>query len=72
LAFTHLDRAEERLFGEKYQRDGLWTYTRTVTSVGGSVARVGNFGAGNELDVSSWEPSGVNGYLWAAPLVVPA
>ena len=71
LAFTHLDRTGERLFGEKFQRDGFWSYTRTITSVGGRVARVGRFLAGDGLDVDRWEPPGVDDDLWAAPLVVP-
>ncbi len=71
LAFTCLGKTGERLFGEKYQREGLWTYTRTVTSVGGLVAFVGNFDADDGLRVDRWRPSGVGDGLWAVPLVVP-
>lgn len=68
LTFAHLDATGERLFGEKY--DYNWARTKTPT-VGGGVASVGSFDADGGLRVSSWFAAGRDGFLLAAPLVVP-
>ena len=67
LAFAHLDKTGERLFGEKYD----YEYTRTQTRVEGGVADVGYFCADGGLGVSDWGPDHRGGYIFAAPLVVP-
>lgn len=69
LAFSHYKATGVRLFGEKYNYD----YVRTKTpGVGSDVAYVGRFGNGGLGVVSRWYASVGHGYLWAAPLVVPA
>lgn len=69
LALAHFGQTGERLFGE---RDN-YGYTRTKTGTGGSaVADVGCFDARDGLDVYDWHAGYGDGFLWAAPLVVPA
>lgn len=67
LAFAHLDKTGQRLFGKKYD----FNYTRTQTRVGGDVAFVGRFHADDGLHVYYWFPDSRDGLLHAAPLVVP-
>lgn len=69
LAFAHLDRTRERLFGEKYG----YRYTRTNTpTVGSGVAIVGDFDARFGLYVSDWSRDDGDPRVWVSPLVVPA
>jgi len=68
LAFAHLDATGDYLFGSKND----YSYTRTQTRVGSDVARVGSFNPDSGLSVDYWDPAYRNGYLFAAPLVVPA
>lgn len=67
LAFAHLDKTGQRLFGKEYG----YNYTRTQTRVGSGVAGVGSFGVGDGLHVSYWDPGDRHDRLRAAPLVVP-
>ncbi len=68
VAFAHLDATGERLFGEKDQ----YNYARTKTpTVGGSVARVGDFYADYGLRVNGWDADYRHGLVFASPLVVP-
>ena len=68
LAFAHLDATGDYLFGSKND----YSYTRTQTRVESIVALVGNFDPDNGLSVDCWNPDDRSGYLFAAPLVVPA
>lgn len=68
LAFAHLNDTGDYLFGE---RDG-YNYARTKTpTVGSSVALIGCFTPVRGLGVNSWRAGHGNGYVFAAPLVVP-
>lgn len=67
LAFAHLDKTGQRLFGEKYD----YNYTRTQTRVESGVAGIGGFDADSGLHVDRWDPDVRGGSLRAAPLVVP-
>lgn len=69
IAFAHIGRTGQRLFGENYG----FNYTRTVTGLGGSgVAIVGRFDAGHGLHVHDWDRVDRYYCVWAAPLVVPS
>lgn len=67
LAFAHLDKTGERLFGKIYN----YNYTRTQTRVDSDVANVGGFDAGGGLWVGRWHAGGRDGSIFAVPLVVP-
>lgn len=68
LAFAHLDVKKEYLFGAKDN----YNYTRTKTPTSGSsVAHVGLFRAVRGLDVNDWDADDGDGFVHAAPLVVP-
>jgi hypothetical protein len=68
LAFAHLDATKEYLFGAKQN----YNYARTKTPIGSScVAHVGGFGADDGLVVNYWYRDNGDGYVRAAPLVVP-
>lgn len=68
LAFAHLDSTKEYLFGAKDEFD----YARTKTPTGGSVvAGVGSFDAADGLGVNDWGAGFGDGFVHAAPLVVP-
>lgn len=69
LAFVHLNATGEYLFGKKYNFD----YARTKTRASGSnVALVGYFDSDNGLVVRNWVHGYGHGFVWAAPLIVPA
>jgi len=67
LAFTHLKKTGEYLFGTKYG----FNYARTKTPTSGScVANVGYFGADYGLDVGDWHRVRGHVLLFVVPLVV--
>lgn len=67
LAFAHERATGDRLFGRDYDYD----HTRTTTPTGGfSVAVVGSYGDLG-LGIFYWHRDISDGYVWAAPLVVP-
>lgn len=69
LAFAHLDKTGDFLFGEKYHCD----FARTKTPTNGSrVASVGDHGLGDGFYVSDWPADLGSGDLYVAPLVVPS
>lgn len=69
LAFQHLDKTGEYLFGKKYNYDYTRTKTKTVES---AVADVGSFDSDGGLHVRHWYRGNRLDVLWASPLVVPA
>lgn len=71
LAFAHLDKTGERLFGKIYNYNYTRTRTRTQTRVDSIVAGVGRFGADYGLVVDYWNADGRSDDIFAAPLVVP-
>ncbi|MDO8619449.1 MAG: hypothetical protein Q7R49_05940 [Candidatus Daviesbacteria bacterium] len=69
LAFVHLDKKGETLFGKKYG----YRYTRTATMIErNNGACVGSFGYGFGLGIEYLKPFERDSFVGVAPLVVPA
>lgn len=68
LAFAHLDKTKDRLFGDR----DYYNYTRTHTMVGSDAVSVGSFRNGGKLTiVRRIDRVALNNKVKVAPLIVP-